>query len=287
MQENKKILSIGSLVIDRINGKKRPGGEATNVAVNTQRLGVDASLLTVAARSPESVVLQEEIEALGVSFFALSQVLEKLPECHIYMGADGKEEGYDWIDNGLESAYATSEVPVSLVQAYQTVYLAACEPGFAYRVSQQVQSHQTVVFNPGTRIYEDPGMFMQTHRQSSITFMNQSEFDHLQVKKYVRTEEDLLYSSEQMVIITAGKNGARLVTKEGIKNYPAQLVPAIDETGAGDSFASAVIWALGRGLEMDAAMVSASILASLVVQRVGAQIDAETAAHFIQQIVNQ
>lgn len=73
------------------------------------------------------------------------------------------------------------------------------------------------------------------------------------------------------VILTLGKKGAMLATRDEIKVMPAYSVKAIDTTAAGDAFNGAVASAIMQGMNLPDAIKFANAVAALTVSRLGAQ----------------
>ncbi|MEO5842472.1 MAG: ribokinase [Acidimicrobiales bacterium] len=72
-------------------------------------------------------------------------------------------------------------------------------------------------------------------------------------------------------IVTLGERGAMLVDGGPAASVAAQSVLAVDTTGAGDAFVGSFAFFLARGLEARVAMARAGRVASISVQRRGAQ----------------
>jgi ribokinase len=80
------------------------------------------------------------------------------------------------------------------------------------------------------------------------------------------------------VIMTLGAKGSVLVTKDGMKSFPARKVRAVDTTAAGDAFNGALAYALTAGSTVEEAIPFANDVASLSVTRFGAQSSMPTLA---------
>lgn len=121
MSKNSEILSIGSLVIDVINGQKKVGGASANAAVDLKMLGSESSLLTALSKEVDSINYQVHLGSLGIPVYGLQEQLDQLPRCVIQMGDDGKEIGYDWFGNGVEEAFQTAEVDADLIKKFPLI----------------------------------------------------------------------------------------------------------------------------------------------------------------------
>lgn len=72
------------------------------------------------------------------------------------------------------------------------------------------------------------------------------------------------------VVITLGKDGVALATRDGLEHLPACKVAAVDATGAGDAFTGALLAELARGEALVAAARFANAAAGLATQGYGA-----------------
>ena len=74
------------------------------------------------------------------------------------------------------------------------------------------------------------------------------------------------------IIITRGREGSTLVTRETSQNFPVRSLEIIDVTGAGDTFLAMFSLALANDLPVDRCVDLAGLAASLVVSKFGAAI---------------
>ncbi len=275
-----EILSIGSLVIDVINGSKKIGGASANTAVDMRMLGAEAGLLTGLSQETESKDYQRYLNQIGIPVYGLSRDLDQLPRCVIHMGDDGKEIGYDWHGNGIEELFQSSEVDNELIRNYPMIYLAICEQAFAQKVSKTVTPDQVLSYNPGSRVFDDLEYFKATQPRADFIFLNEREYGHLLAQGVVQEPSDLIVRDDQVAVLTAGSKDTLLVSRDTIQYVTPETVVAIDETGAGDSFASAFLWAKIQGYPFIDCVRIGNLLASFVVQQIGCQIESDTANKF-------
>jgi sugar/nucleoside kinase (ribokinase family) len=71
------------------------------------------------------------------------------------------------------------------------------------------------------------------------------------------------------VALTLGSDGALLVTGDVVTREPAQMVEVVDESGAGDAFASGFIVGLLEGWDLERALQFASVIGASVCTRLG------------------
>jgi sugar/nucleoside kinase (ribokinase family) len=74
-----------------------------------------------------------------------------------------------------------------------------------------------------------------------------------------------------MVVCTDGPNGAHVAHKGQVSSFPARPTKVVDTTGAGDSFAGTVLWALHEGHSLEMAAQMALIVAAEVISQKGAR----------------
>jgi ribokinase len=83
--------------------------------------------------------------------------------------------------------------------------------------------------------------------------------------------QTLLRRGVGIVLITLGKDGVLLATKEGAKRIPGFRVQAVDATAAGDAFNGALAVALAGGKGLEEAIRFSHGVAALSVTKLGAQ----------------
>jgi ribokinase len=82
----------------------------------------------------------------------------------------------------------------------------------------------------------------------------------------------------ESVIMTQGKEGALVTSKNGDTRVPGFIVKAVDTTAAGDTFAGALGCALAEGKNLEDAVLFANAAAALSATKQGAQISMPTRA---------
>lgn len=81
----------------------------------------------------------------------------------------------------------------------------------------------------------------------------------------------LLSEGVESVVVTLGGRGCLVVDHAGVRPVPAQSVPVVDTTGAGDAFVGALSARIAAGEDLESAARFATRVSALVVQRAGAQ----------------
>ncbi|MFH0823905.1 MAG: D-glycero-beta-D-manno-heptose 1-phosphate adenylyltransferase [Pseudomonadota bacterium] len=98
-----------------------------------------------------------------------------------------------------------------------------------------------------------------------------SGVDIQNTQSLVRAGRVILEQTEaEGVVITRGREGITLVTRDDYRDFPVKPVEIIDVTGAGDTVIAALALCVGGGMEMENAIEIANLAASIVVSRFGA-----------------
>lgn len=106
---------------------------------------------------------------------------------------------------------------------------------------------------------------------ADILFCNEREISQIMKQLNYGSVDQLLRKGLQVIFITQGKRGSKVISHK--KNYqiPAVKTFAKDLTGAGDAYASGATASLLWGHDILTAARLGSILASFVVEEIGAQ----------------
>ncbi len=115
---------------------------------------------------------------------------------------------------------------------------------------------RSVAARGGRFVLDTSGPALGTTLEQSRVYLvkpSSGEFEHLIGRKLDENEvmqaasEIVARGSAELVAVTMGADGAILASKEGVLRLPAIHVRVRSAVGAGDSFLSAMIWALSQG----------------------------------------
>ncbi|NBU33571.1 carbohydrate kinase family protein [bacterium] len=139
--------------------------------------------------------------------------------------------------------------------------------------------------NPDVKLAFQPGTFQieagterlkELYQRTEVVVLNREEAVIVTGGNYDDLHDlmNRMHSyGPKIVVITDGPDGAYASDGENrfkMPNYP-DPAPPVERTGAGDSFASALVAALAKGATLEAALLWAPINSMNVVQHVGAQ----------------
>jgi len=132
----------------------------------------------------------------------------------------------------------------------------------------------TTIFNPAPAKPELPE---EVYQLSDVFCPNETETQLLtgmpvgtlaEAESAART---LLARGAGAVILTLGERGSLVVTPDAAQHVPAQVVKAVDSTGAGDAYVGSLAYFQGRGTSLLEAARHAGAIATLSVLKPGTQ----------------
>ena len=143
-----------------------------------------------------------------------------------------------------------------------------------YVKEMAVREGKTVIVDPAPAI---PGL--PEHFWNGIDYIKPNETElAILTEMNMKTREDLIKGARVMidkgvknVIVTLGKEGCLLVSRNKEEFYGPYRVKAVDTTAAGDSFTAAFALALSQGKPYGEAIMLGQKVSSVAVTRKGAQ----------------
>ncbi len=78
------------------------------------------------------------------------------------------------------------------------------------------------------------------------------------------------HSGAEGIIVTRGKDGSTLITRDKFMDFPVHPVEIVDVTGAGDTVIATLALAVGNNIPIESAVRLANLAAGMVVSRFGA-----------------
>ncbi len=251
------------------------GGAATNVAVGLARLGLKVGCIAEVGKDVAgSVVLtdlqkegvstdmliQEKSEATGVSGLLISK--EGARTALVYRGAARLLSVSDIGWNTLETKW----VHLSSVGNIDVIH----------KTLEWCKEHRVQLsWNPGNweiaRIAS--GELKLDWSAVSVLFVNRQEFGTM--TKQEQTDEawseEIKFDGPQVVIVTDGARGGKYSVDGKTAKFESKSVLAVQETGAGDAFATGVIAGLFARQPIETCIQYGLAEATSVIQHMGAK----------------
>jgi fructokinase len=285
-----EILVVGEALVDVIRhgegSAEHPGGSPANVALGLARLGAPTSFLTAIGRDQRGAAIGSRLAGAGVRLLPESWALARTATAMAEIQADGSAAYSFDIDWRLPE-----EIELPAARHIHLGSLSAfLEPG-----ADQVERIATTLREAGATVSLDPNIrpALTPDRDSArLRFQRLAALAHL-VKL---SDEDAAFLYPDMetvevvraiglfgpvVALTRGRAGSILYAGGDIVEIAPVPTAVTDTVGAGDSYMSALLWALlsrarwqlepEDDREVAAAGAFAAAAAAITVSRAGAQ----------------
>ncbi|MGI5899934.1 MAG: ribokinase [Christensenellales bacterium] len=288
----KKIAVIGSLNIDYVANVANfpssgetvlstgfnmvPGGKGANQAYALGRMGADVVMLGAVGDDFNGKIALEGLGGAGVDVsqikisgeptgLAMIAVNDKGENSIVVCPGANDDVTFDYIKSKADMLKRCDIIVFQLEIPLETVLLSA-----------------KMLKEMGKTIILDPAPAPETPPRGLISLADYIKPNESELAKLTGADSDemdldtacdkLLDMGAGCVLASLGSAGV-MVKKKNLPGevFPAQKVKAVDTTAAGDSFTAAVAYALSKNLPIEDAVIFANKVATLVVQRPGAQ----------------
>ncbi len=275
MENEKLILDFGGKIpYDSVTVTPAVGNSG-NAAVCAGRLGLSSAILSRIGNDKEGQECILELQKNNVDTSLLKIEDGKRTNCHFVLWYD--------VDRTILVKHESFNYSLENIEPPKWLYLTSLGPDSLPFHNQIVEwlekTPQTkLAFQPGTyQIRFGAKQLSSIYKLTKIFFCNTEE-----AREILQTDEkdvgNLLEKiaglGPKIVCITDGINGAYIYDtykseKWFLLCYPGQ--PAFERTGAGDAFASTIVAALAKGLDIKNALLWGPINAMSVTLFIGAQ----------------
>lgn len=268
----------------------QPGGKGANQAVAAARLGACSNLVSRVGGDYVGKLLLDNAAKNRVETSYVKVDRESHSGVAMII-VDAHGENVIAVAPGVDECISPSDVEEALPAIKESnVVIAQLEVPVetALRAMKLAKEYgKLAILNPAPVKPLPP----EIYNYINIITPNARELEALTGEKIESTEDAehsallLLDRGVDSVIVTLGKRGALVASKNASKVVPAFDVPVVDTVGAGDAFNGALAFALAGGVSIEEAVTFANVVASLKVTRKGAQAGLPTAddvARFIE-----
>lgn len=248
------------------------GGGATNTSVSFSRLGLKSACLALIGNDPLAGYIKTGLKKEKVQSLLVSDT-EPCDFSIILVASDGSRS---ILTNRGRSKLETNHIDWGKIQKYHWFYLSSLEGnldliekiiGFA------LENHIKVALNPGNREINQPQKLIPLLSSVNFLLLNREEIQNLTGLTYSDSKfwPKIKSFGSQIVAITAGRQGAEILTDQSKYYSPVLNSLPVDETGAGDAFGSAFVAGLIHGLSPPDALFWAIKNSASVVSALGAK----------------
>ena len=293
MSIKKDILAVGHTALDYIitvdefpkannsapmkTMKNLNGGVAANVAMIGATLGMKTGLISAVGFEFIDSHYHKNMQKLGVDTEALiiSQE-ENTPTAFVMTNSNQDQISYFYW--GAAKEFHDSEVPRDKVKEFKAVHLATGDPHFNCKTGIVAKEEERLVsFDPG----QDLGMYSPKKLKEVIANVNILFGNHHEIKRIQDSLSvdinGLMEMGPEIVLMTCGKEGSHIYSvDDGKFEIESIYRPAVDPTGAGDSYKAGFISQFINGASLEESAKFASSVSSFVVEKQGCQTNMPT-----------
>lgn len=268
---------VGDNCIDCYGGEVRehyPGGNALNVAVYLQRLGLATGYVGIIGDDAAGDYLRQALEVEGLDLRGLS----------VLPGATGTtfievREGERYFvaeELGVQVPLRLSAEQLALISGCRLAHFtgftswqggaAHCQPDLARELHTLTDGPRlSLDFSVGA---DGEALFQEVGSTLAYSFFSRDDLDNEAVAAFIRTASEI--TSGMVVVTRGGRGSAAARSGEQVVFCPAPPGQLVDTLGAGDSFIAGFLAASLRGSSPRDALRSASSLAASVIGQKGA-----------------
>lgn len=251
------ILVIGESVADIVRTPSRPdvthpGGSPANVAYGLARLGRDTTLLTELGADHAGELIAAHLRGAGVTLLTDRRHAAPTPSAAVTLDADGKA-AYEF-DIRWTLARDQAALPLTPRHVHFGSIAALLAPGAATvrDLVTRLRTHSTVSYDPNVRadlLGDRTNLVSQVESCIALSDIVKASDEDVRCL-YPQLDEAYVASAwlqagPSLVVITRGADGAAAYTRDTTASVKAPRVEVADTVGAGDSFMSAALDALG------------------------------------------
>lgn len=262
MRENMTdIITLGELLIDftacgkNENGQllfaQNPGGAPANVAVAVARLGGKAAFIGKVGDDMHGRFLAETLKENNVNCNSL--ILDKdffTTLAFVDVRADGEREFSFARKHGADKMLSPDDVPVEKIRDSKIFHFGSVsltdEPSRSatlFAAEYAKNNGVTVAYDPNYRASlwesEEAAIKQMQNALKLADLVKISDEETLLLtgeNDFAKAAERLIEIGAKIAVVTLGKDGAYVCTKDGGAQVDGFNVTAVDCTGAGDSF---------------------------------------------------
>lgn len=245
-----KIVIVGNLAKDIINGEEQYGGSAANIAIGLRHLGIDVGILSVFGKDEFSKRYRIFLEDAGVDTSLIQRRLDILPVCEVF-DKSNTNMSRRWSDNGCKAAMEQLSVRPNQLKD-SLVHMVCCPPTLPRKF---LGARVNISYEPGPMLVFSPDYFdPKVANESLLIFLNKEELEIVAKLNQGVRRDGFDFLNPRALIITLGENGSRLITRNANNFVSLDLPPVdvpvskiIDFTGAGDNYKAGFLAGFVRG----------------------------------------
>lgn len=254
-----------------------PGGKGANQAYAIGKLGTNTSMLGAVGNDEYGKKLLENLNAVNVNTSGIVK-LDNINTGCAFINVDETGENSIVVISGANEKMTKELVDnnINLIEEADIIVMQLEIPveTVTYIAKIAKEKGKLVILDPAPAI---ANLSSELLSNVDIIKPNETEVQTLSGIKanskddIVKAAKSLLEKGANTVIVTLGKNGSLLVTKEKVQSFKSLDVQVVDTTAAGDSFTAALAKSLLEGNSIEKSIEFGHLVSSIVVTKKGAQ----------------
>lgn len=275
---------LGQLQGHLVKASHASGGSAGNSMIAAAQFGAPTFMSCKVADDTDGAIYVRDLEAAGVDHsMARGRPQGTTGKCLVLISPDAERSMNTFL--GISETLSVEQLdPAALAASdylYIEGYLVTSDSGRAAAIRARELAEAAGVktalsfSDPGMVEYFREGMQAIIGEQLDLVFCNRDEALCWGRTEHLDVAIERLKPVARSFVITCGADGA--ITWDGTQreDIPPHRVQAVDSNGAGDMFAGAFLYALGRGENYATAGRFASLAAGRVVANFGPRLPAK------------
>lgn len=254
---------------DEVNVEKlvlSVGGSASNFTVGLSRLNISTGIIARIGKDYFGQLCTKKLFDEGVDIQRLLSIDAPTGMVFIAVDPPGERSMYSFM--GANAEFRLLKEDIDYIKSSKVLHIT----GMYKEVFEEASKYAGFLsLNPGT-LLSAYGLeeLRKPIKRANVIFLNKKEVKILTGENLDNGAQTLLDAGVKMVVVTCGKEGAKLFTKDRTIHSHVKETAALDTTGAGDSFAAGFIAAYLKDKKLEECLDFANIVASSCVGKVGA-----------------
>ncbi|MEM9257221.1 MAG: adenosine kinase [Pseudomonadota bacterium] len=266
-----------------IKASHASGGSAGNSMIATAQFGGPTFMSCKVANDVDGDIYLEDLRAAGVDHCLTAERESGVTgKCLVLITPDAERSMNTYL--GISETLSVDQLDADAIAAseylYIEGYLVTSPTGRAAAIRARELAEAAGVktalsfSDPGMVEFFRDGILEMIGKRVDLVFCNEEEAKGWANSENMDAAVDALKKVADRFVVTLGGDGA--ITYDGIElvKVEAQAVKAVDTNGAGDMFAGAFLYAIGRGENFATAGQFASLAAARIVSQYGPRLSA-------------
>ena len=293
MFKKKKILVVGDIMLDKyshgtvsrvspeapvpiVDIKKtiyKPGG-ASNVAQNLSALGMNVTLLGITGDDTELKELIKVLRHTDIKFDPVKDLSIRTTLKSRIIGNDQQLMRLDHEDRNKSNMHSQLyKKIIKYAKNSDLIIMSDYDKGSVKPIASDIISFAN---KNSIKVIIDPkGTDYSTYENAYMVKPNELEFSMIAGK--IKNKKDMIAKGKKLkkdlqldaLLLTLGKNGMVLFSKDSVLTFPTSQKDVYDVTGAGDTVISVLAAALASNKTLKKSCELANIAAGLSIQHLG------------------